>query len=66
MKDILKGHKTKITGWVMALGPALAMAGYAYDPEQVTAWIDEFSGLIAGVYIALGAAVQWFRNLAGK
>ena len=50
----------------MALGPAAALLGYNYDPIIVSGWIEQFSGLIVAVYLALGGAVHFFRNLADK
>lgn len=64
MKNILPGLKTKITAWIMALGPVAALIGIEIDPVTVTAFVDDFSGWIASGYVLLGAAAHWFRDLA--
>ncbi len=66
MKDVLPGLKTKLTGWVVALAPALAMLGIEIDPAAVTAWIEEFNRVLLAFFALGGAAIHWFRNLASK
>lgn len=63
---MLKGYKTKAVAWVMALAPVFALIGYEIDPDQVSAWIEQFDTWIAGGYVMLGAAAHWARNQAGK
>ncbi len=63
---MLDGYRTKIVGWVMALAPAFAMAGLAYDPQAITQFIDNFHGWLAAGYGLGGAAVHYFRNQATK
>jgi len=62
----LQGYRTKITGWVMALAPLVALAGFGFDQAAFTAWLDQFFAVIAGAYAVGGAAVHYYRNQANK
>lgn len=61
---MLEGYRTKITGWVMAIIPILAMVGIQVDPVAVTQFINDFSAWIGAGYALGGYAVHYFRNLA--
>ena len=66
MKDVLTGYKTKITAWVMALIPLLALLGVNVDKELTLDLVYQWIDVISVVYILLGASAHYFRNLAKK
>lgn len=66
MKDFLKGRRTIISGWVTALAPAALMLGVDINPDAVIEWLKEVDRILAAAFAAGGAAVHYFRNLAGK
>lgn len=64
--DFLKGYRTKISGWLSAAAGVLIMVGVEIDPAAMMAWLENVNELLGGLFVALGAAVQWFRSKAGR
>jgi len=61
---MLKGYRTYISGWLMAITPLLIKLGYDIDPQAMLAWYDQFGDLLITGYLIGGVAVTWFRKLA--
>ncbi len=66
MKDILPGIKTKIMGWALAIGAMVDHVSAAYNPADIEAWLAGVNERVIIAYAGAGAAIQWFRSLAGK
>jgi hypothetical protein len=63
---MLKGYRTKITGWVMALAPVAAMLGYNVKPEVIGPLLEDSEVWITTGYALGGALVHYFRGLADR
>jgi len=63
---MLKGYRTKITGWIMALLPLLALAGVQFDQQAFMQLFNQSFDAILVLYTAGGAAVHYFRGQANK
>jgi len=60
----LKGKRTMITGWVMALMPLLALAGVGFDQQVFMGYFNQFFDAILALYAVGGAAVHYYRAKA--
>jgi len=66
MSDFLPGLKTKIMGYVLALGAIIDHVSSNYNPESVDSWLPGVNEWVVAAYVGAGVAINWFRNLAGK
>ncbi|HEC26686.1 MAG TPA: hypothetical protein ENI67_04670 [Gammaproteobacteria bacterium] len=61
---MLKGYRTKITGWVMALLPVIALVVTGFDQQAFMQMFNQSFDAILTLYAVGGALVHYFRSQA--
>lgn len=63
---MVKGNRTKITGWITAILPIVGIFGINVDPEAVVKLVQDLEGTLMAAFAALGGLIHYFRSLADE